>query len=222
MHCRFRSAAAARHRIDGAAAFEIHVLSVQLLRPIIKCCARSSSGGKRATGAVTNQAAQCDPGHVDGIACPQVAAHTSVPHRASGFTLIELMITVAVIAILAAIAIPAYGDYVRRSKITEASSSLSDMRNRLEQYFLDNRQFPVNCIPAAAGAAPVGSRSTCLGGHSTSRLPVPFPARQRTRSPRPASRRRAWATLLTRLTKRTRAAPRACLRDGREPAAAVG
>ena len=79
------------------------------------------------------------------------------PHLGDGFTLIELMITVAVIAILAAIAIPAYGDYVRRSKITEASSSLSDMRNRLEQYFLDNRQFPVNCIPAAAGAAPVGS-----------------------------------------------------------------
>jgi type IV pilus assembly protein PilE len=79
------------------------------------------------------------------------------PPLGDGFTLIELMITVAVIAILAAIAIPAYGDYVRRSKITEAASSLSDMRNRLEQYFLDNRQFPVNCIPAATGPAPVGS-----------------------------------------------------------------
>ena len=67
------------------------------------------------------------------------------------------MITVAVIAVLAAIAVPAYGDYVQRSKITEATSSLSDMRNRLEQYFLDNRQFPVNCIPAAPGAAPAGS-----------------------------------------------------------------
>ena len=117
------------------------------------------------------------------------------PPLGDGFTLIELMITVAVIAILAAIAIPAYGDYVRRSKITEAASSLSDMRNRLEQYFLDNRQFPTNCIPAAAGPAPAGS-IYLPGGHSISRLPVPFRPRQHTRSPRPESRRKAWAIRL--------------------------
>ena len=74
-----------------------------------------------------------------------------------GFTLIELMITVAIIGILTTIAMPNYTDYVRRSKISEAVSSLSDMRTRLEQYFLDNRQYPANCIPAAAGTAPVGS-----------------------------------------------------------------
>jgi type IV pilus assembly protein PilE len=67
------------------------------------------------------------------------------------------MITVAVIAILAAIAMPVYTSYVPRSKITEATGSLSDMRNRLEQYFLDNRTYPANCIPAAAGPAPAGS-----------------------------------------------------------------
>lgn len=78
-------------------------------------------------------------------------------HRGAGFTLIELMITVAVIAILTSIAVPMYGGYVQRSKITEATSGLSDMRNRLEQYFLDNRGFPVNCIPAAAGPAAAGS-----------------------------------------------------------------
>lgn len=58
-----------------------------------------------------------------------------------GFTLIELMVTVAVIAILAAIALPAYTDYVRRGKITEATSSLSELRLRAEKYFADNRTY---------------------------------------------------------------------------------
>ena len=57
----------------------------------------------------------------------------------SGFTLIEVMITVAIIAILAAIAVPSYNEYVQRARITEATSALSDMRNKMEQYFQDNR-----------------------------------------------------------------------------------
>jgi prepilin-type N-terminal cleavage/methylation domain len=80
----------------------------------------------------------------------------SPQHRERGFTLIEVMITVAIVAILAAIALPSYSTYVQRSKIIEATSNLSDMRTRLEQYFLDNRQYPGACIAAAAGAAPVG------------------------------------------------------------------
>ncbi|MGI8894867.1 MAG: type IV pilin protein [Casimicrobiaceae bacterium] len=51
------------------------------------------------------------------------------------------MIVVAIVGILAAIALPAYGDYVRRSKIVEATSNLSDMRTRMEQFFLDNRSY---------------------------------------------------------------------------------
>ena len=61
--------------------------------------------------------------------------------RSHGFTLIEVMIVVAIVGILAAIALPAYGDYVRRSKIVEATSNLSDMRTRMEQFFLDNRTY---------------------------------------------------------------------------------
>jgi type IV pilus assembly protein PilE len=57
----------------------------------------------------------------------------------SGFTLIEVMVTVAIIAILGAIAIPSYNEYVQRARITEATSSLADMRNKMEQYFQDNR-----------------------------------------------------------------------------------
>jgi type IV pilus assembly protein PilE len=71
-----------------------------------------------------------------------------------GFTLIEMLITVAVVAILAAVALPTYTDYITRSKIVEATSNLTDMRTRLEQYFLDSRQYPASCIAPAVGPAP--------------------------------------------------------------------
>lgn len=59
----------------------------------------------------------------------------------AGFTLIELMIAVAIIGILAAIGYPAYTDYVRRGKIAEGISTLADTRSKMEQFFLDNRTY---------------------------------------------------------------------------------
>ena len=58
-----------------------------------------------------------------------------------GFTLIELMVAVAVIGILSAIAIPAYNDYVTRGKLAEGIAGLSDGRVKMEQYFLDNKTY---------------------------------------------------------------------------------
>jgi type IV pilus assembly protein PilE len=62
-----------------------------------------------------------------------------------GFTMIEVMIVVAIVAVLAAIAIPNYSDYVTRSRIIQATSALSDLRVRYEQRFLDTRSYVGGC-----------------------------------------------------------------------------
>jgi type IV pilus assembly protein PilE len=61
--------------------------------------------------------------------------------RRSGFTLIEVMVTVAIVAILAAVALPMYNDYVRRGKIAEATSALLALKTKMEQFYLDNRSY---------------------------------------------------------------------------------
>jgi type IV pilus assembly protein PilE len=67
--------------------------------------------------------------------------------KKDGFTLIEVMIVIAVIGILMAIAIPNYQEYLLRAKLTDAGSSLSQLRVRLEQYFQDNRSYDLNPDP---------------------------------------------------------------------------
>jgi type IV pilus assembly protein PilE len=67
----------------------------------------------------------------------------------NGFTLVELLIVVAVIGVLAAIAYPSYTAYVIRGKLAEATSALSDGRIKMEQYFQDNRTYVGGPAPAA-------------------------------------------------------------------------
>lgn len=61
--------------------------------------------------------------------------------RERGFTLIELMVTVAIVGLLATIAYPSYTQYVRRGKIAEALGELATLRVRLEQHYQDNRHY---------------------------------------------------------------------------------
>jgi prepilin-type N-terminal cleavage/methylation domain-containing protein len=77
-----------------------------------------------------------------------------------GFTLIELMITVAIIAILAAIAYPSYRNYVIRGQLVDATTGLSSARANMERYFQDNRTYasvsatinpPCNATPYTSG-----------------------------------------------------------------------
>jgi type IV pilus assembly protein PilE len=73
--------------------------------------------------------------------------------RLAGFTLIEVMIVVAIVAILAAIALPSYTDYVRRGKVPEATTCLSQWRTNMEQWFQDNRDYSTNAACATTVCA---------------------------------------------------------------------
>ena len=76
-------------------------------------------------------------------------------HRATaGFTIIEVMIVVAIIGILGAIALPNYTEYLTRGKLTEAQAILAGHRVKMEQYFQDNRTYKGACDKGSLAVTP--------------------------------------------------------------------
>ena len=126
----------------------------------------------------------------------------------AGFTLLEVMITVVIVGILASIALPSYNYFITRSRITEATNTLSNMRTQMEKWFMDHRtyddgtgkcgieaavpnliatynadannKFTIDC-PCRARRAPTGSRPT--GGGSDGRLRLRDQRAERRRRP---------------------------------------
>jgi type IV pilus assembly protein PilA len=87
-----------------------------------------------------------------------------------GFTLIELMIVVAIIAILAAIALPAYQDYIIRSQVSEAATLLDGTKTAVTEFVDNTNRWPGSNQSAglALAASIVGSYVTSVNAATTS------------------------------------------------------
>ena len=79
---------------------------------------------------------------LDGSGAQRRALHNS------GLSLIELMVTVSIVAILAGIAYPSYQSYVIRANRSEAQQFMLEIANREEEFLLNNRQYGSCCAPA--------------------------------------------------------------------------
>ena len=72
----------------------------------------------------------------------------NIQKKQQGFTLIELMIVIAIVGILAAIALPAYQDYTVRAKISEAMANLAEGKTSVAEYYAANGRVPANANQA--------------------------------------------------------------------------
>jgi len=97
-----------------------------------------------------------------------------------GFTLIELMIVVAIIGILAAVAIPAYQDYIARSQVSEAVSLTAGGKTPLAEFFADKGIWPTTADVVMGNlAGKYVSNITITGGNNTT-TPITLTAKMKT------------------------------------------
>jgi len=80
-----------------------------------------------------------------------------------GFTLVEAMVVVSILAVLSAVAIPSYQNYINRSKQTDAAASLMTARLEMEEFFADNGHYAatIQCLPSFASSANASCISNC-------------------------------------------------------------
>ena len=78
----------------------------------------------------------------------------TVHPRQAGFTLIELMVVVAIVAIVFAFAFPSYERYVVRAKRAVGQNVLMQVADRQQQFFMDNKRFAANLTNLGFGASP--------------------------------------------------------------------
>ncbi len=98
-------------------------------------------------------------GHLAGIDMRYVHEHkytaNTMKRPQKGFSLIELMVAVAIVAIIAAVAIPSYASFQLKSKRSEAKTALLDVSARLEQYYSENKEYTLLMsdlkLPAKSG-----------------------------------------------------------------------
>lgn len=83
--------------------------------------------------------------------------------KQTGFTLIELMIVIAIIGILMAYAIPAYRDYTVRSKRGECNAMVDGLKTPMSEYFYNKGVFPNAASDMGFSANPVGTSVTSIG-----------------------------------------------------------
>ena len=82
-------------------------------------------------------------------------------HTSRGFTLIEMMITVAIVVILAAVALPSYSEFTRRANLGSAFEALGSYRVRLAQFYQDSNNYGVDTCGLDAPAATALFQYTC-------------------------------------------------------------
>lgn len=97
-----------------------------------------------------------------------------------GFTLIELMIVVAIIGILAAVAIPAYQDYIARSQVTEAVQLTGGGKTPLSEFFADKGRWPTTADSVMGNLSGKYVASVAITAGSNSSSPIELTATMRT------------------------------------------